>query len=116
MFYDVGCEFDDSAQTVPKLPKPAVPKRIAVVTIIEQERRAALDWHNQRGFSSLRLGLREIERLGYLNLPIPQLATLPCKSPSVATGTTGYFVSAELTVLVSSSAQSCQSCQQDFVT
>jgi Transposase DDE domain len=58
---------------------------IAVVAVIEQGRRAALDWHNQRGLSFLQLGLREIERLGYLNLPIPQLATLPRKSPAAAT-------------------------------
>lgn len=58
---------------------------IAVVTVIEQGRRAALDWHNQRGLSFLQLGLREIERLSYLNLPIPQLAALPRKSPLAAT-------------------------------
>lgn len=58
---------------------------IAAVAVIEQGRRAALDWHSQRGLSFLQLGLREIERLGYLNLPIPQLVALPRKSPSVAT-------------------------------
>jgi hypothetical protein len=58
---------------------------IAVVAVIEQGRRTALDWHSQRGLSFLQLGLREIERSGYLNLPIPQLATLPCKSPPAAT-------------------------------
>lgn len=58
---------------------------VAVVAVIEQGRRATLDGHNQRGLSFLQLGLREIERLGYLNLPIPCLATLPCKSPSAAT-------------------------------
>ncbi len=57
---------------------------IAVVAVIEQGRRAALDWHNQRGLSFLQLGLREIQRLDYLNLPIPRLATLPRKSPSTA--------------------------------
>jgi Transposase DDE domain len=57
---------------------------IAVVAVIEQGRRTALDWHSQRGLSFLQLGLREIERLGYLNLPIPRLATLPRKSPSAA--------------------------------
>lgn len=40
---------------------------------------------SQRGLSFLQLGLREIQRLGYLNLPIPRLATLPQKSPSAAT-------------------------------
>lgn len=57
---------------------------VAVVAVIEQGRRAALDWHHQRGLSFLQLGLREIKRLGYLNLPIPQLATLPRKSPPAA--------------------------------
>jgi len=57
---------------------------IAVVAVIEQGRRTALDWHSQRGLSFLQLGLREIERLGYLNLPIPRLATLPRKSPVAA--------------------------------
>lgn len=57
---------------------------IAVVAVIEQGQRTALDWHSQRGLSFLQLGLREIERLRYLNLPLPQFATLPRKSPSAA--------------------------------
>ncbi|HIK56685.1 MAG TPA: hypothetical protein IGS37_16180 [Synechococcales cyanobacterium M55_K2018_004] len=57
---------------------------IAVVAVIAQGRRSALDWHHQRGLSFLQLGLREIKRLGYLNLPIPQLVALPRKSPSAA--------------------------------
>jgi hypothetical protein len=63
----------------------AIAIAIAVVALIEQGRRAALDWHNQRGLSFLQLGLREIERLGYLNLPIEELAGLPRKSPPAAT-------------------------------
>jgi len=58
---------------------------IAVVAVIEQGRRTTLDWHSQRGLSFLQLGLREIQRLGYLKLPLPRLATLPRKSPSAAT-------------------------------
>lgn len=58
---------------------------IAVVTVIEQGRRTTLDWHNQRGLSFLQLGLREIQRLRYLNLPMPRLTTLPSKSPPAAT-------------------------------
>lgn len=58
---------------------------IAVVAVIEQGRRTALDWHSQRGLSCLQGGLREIECLGYLNRPMPRLATLPHKSPSAAT-------------------------------
>jgi hypothetical protein len=58
---------------------------IAVVAVIEQGRLTGLDWHQQRGLSFLQLGLREIERLRYLNLPLPRLTTLPCKSPPPAT-------------------------------
>lgn len=58
---------------------------IAVVVVVEQRRRTRLDWHTQRGLSFLQLGLREIQRLCYLKLPIPRLATLPRKSPPVAT-------------------------------
>jgi hypothetical protein len=57
---------------------------IAVV-VVAQGRRKMLDWHDQRGLSFLQLGLREIERLCYLHLPIPHFATLPRKSPPPAT-------------------------------
>lgn len=58
---------------------------IAVVVVIHQGQRQVLDWHSQRGFSFLQLGLREIQRLCYQHLPIPSLATLPRKSPPPAT-------------------------------
>jgi hypothetical protein len=58
---------------------------VAVVAVIAQGRRTTLDWHSQRGLSFLRLGLREIQRLLYCNLPLPRLATLPRKSPPAAT-------------------------------
>jgi hypothetical protein len=58
---------------------------IAVVAVFHQGQRTRLDWHSQRGFSFLQLGLREIQRLCYLNRPIPPLATLPPKSPPPAT-------------------------------
>jgi hypothetical protein len=57
---------------------------IAVV-VVAQGRRTLLDWHSQRGLSFLQLGLREIKRLCYQHLPIPQLATLPRNSPPPAT-------------------------------
>jgi hypothetical protein len=58
---------------------------IAVVVVVEQGQRSVLDWHNQRGLSFLQLGLRAIQRLSYLNLPIPRLTSLPRKSPPAAT-------------------------------
>lgn len=53
---------------------------IAVV-VVTQGRRAALDWHAQRGLSFLQLGLRELERLTYLRLPLPTLSVLPRSQP-----------------------------------
>jgi hypothetical protein len=55
------------------------------VVVVGEGRRKMLDWHDQRGLSFLQLGLREIKRLCYQHLPIPQLATLPRKSPPPAT-------------------------------
>ncbi len=52
------------------------------VVVVTQGRRASLDWHAQRGLSFLQLGLRELERLGYLRLPLPALRELPrCQPP-----------------------------------
>lgn len=47
------------------------------IVVVRQGRRATLDWHAQRGLSFLQLGLRELERLGYLTVPIPTLKGLP---------------------------------------
>ncbi len=56
---------------------------IAVV-VVSQDRRQRLDWHDQRGLSFLQLGLREIKRLGYLKLPLPNLVSLPRQNPPPA--------------------------------
>lgn len=56
---------------------------IAVV-VSYQDTRKWLDWYSQRGLSFLQLGLRELKRLCYQQLPIPKFATLPVSSPQVA--------------------------------
>ncbi len=56
---------------------------IAVV-VVSQDRRPLLDWHYQRGLSFLQLGLREIKRLCYLKLPLPNLVSLPRQNPPPA--------------------------------
>ena len=54
---------------------------LAVIVLV-QDRRASLDWHAQRGLSFLQLGLRALERLCYLRLPLPTLASWPrCNPP-----------------------------------
>ena len=45
---------------------------------------ARLDWHPQRGLSFLQLGLRELARLCYQRLPLPQLTALPKIHPPPA--------------------------------
>jgi len=54
------------------------------VVVISQDRRPMLDWHYQRGLSFLQLGLREIKRLCYLKLPLPNLVILPRQNPPPA--------------------------------
>ena len=56
---------------------------IAVV-VVSQGRRQTLDWHSQRGLSFLQLGLRELQRLCYQCLPLPNLAPLPRHNPPPA--------------------------------
>ncbi|NEP20409.1 MAG: transposase [Leptolyngbya sp. SIO4C1] len=46
--------------------------------------RSKLDWHSQRGLSFLQLGLRELARLLYQHLALPQLIPLPTYSPPPA--------------------------------
>ena len=53
-----------------------------MLTLLGQ--RHKIDWHSQRGLSFLQLGLREIERLCYLGLPIPPLLPLPLWRPPPA--------------------------------
>ena len=57
---------------------------VLAVIVVTQGRRASLDWHAQRGLSFLQLGLRELERLGYLGLPLPTLNALPRWQPPTA--------------------------------
>ena len=57
---------------------------VLAVIVVTQGRRASLDWHAQRGLSFLQLGLRELERLGYLGLPLPKLTPLPRWQPPPA--------------------------------
>ena len=54
------------------------------VVVISQDRRPMLDWHYQRGLSFLQLGLREIKRLCYLKIPLPNLVILPRQNPPPA--------------------------------
>jgi hypothetical protein len=54
------------------------------VGVVNEGRRKTLDWHSQRGLSFLQLGLREIKRLCYQSLPIPNLGSLPRRSPPSA--------------------------------
>lgn len=46
--------------------------------------RTSIDWHSQRGLSFFQLGLREIQSLCHLRLPIPPLSQLPRSSPKPA--------------------------------
>lgn len=45
------------------------------ITVLGQ--RAQLDWHSRRGLSFLQLGLRELQRLCHLRLPLPPFQPLP---------------------------------------
>ncbi len=47
--------------------------------------RTQLDWHGQRGLSFLQLGLRQLQRLCYLGLPLPNFEPLPYCNPPTAT-------------------------------
>ncbi|MBE7380675.1 MAG: transposase [Leptolyngbya sp. SIO1E4] len=54
------------------------------VMLVQQGRRAMLDWHGQRGLSLLQLGLRECARLSYHRLMLPLLKRLPQANPPPA--------------------------------
>jgi len=47
--------------------------------------RTQLDWHGQRGLSFLQLGLRQLQRLFHLGLPLPDFEPLPYCNPPTAT-------------------------------
>jgi hypothetical protein len=57
---------------------------VIAVVVVSQGRRQTLDWHSQRGLSFLQLGLREIQRLCYQCLPLPNLVPLPRRNPPPA--------------------------------
>lgn len=54
------------------------------VLLVTTGKRLQLDWHGQRGLSFLQLGLREIARRGYQQLPLPPLTPIPQRSPPKA--------------------------------
>lgn len=53
--------------------------------LTDSGQRLQVDWHGQRGLSFLQLGLRQIQRLCHLGLPLPALAPLPYCNPPTAT-------------------------------
>jgi hypothetical protein len=54
------------------------------ILLVRAGQRLQLDWHGQRGLSWLQLGLREIARRAYQQLPLPPLTPLPQRSPPKA--------------------------------
>ncbi|MBW4540822.1 MAG: transposase [Myxacorys chilensis ATA2-1-KO14] len=52
--------------------------------LVQGGERSRLDWHGERGLSFLQLGLRELARLCYQRLPLPNLVALPKYNPPPA--------------------------------
>jgi hypothetical protein len=52
--------------------------------LVQAGHRSRLDWHGERGLSFLQLGLRQLARLCYERLPLPQLLPLPKSNPPSA--------------------------------
>lgn len=52
--------------------------------LTHQGQRYQVDWHAQWGLSFLQLGLRQLQRLCYQNLPLPLLKPLPLINPPPA--------------------------------
>jgi hypothetical protein len=53
--------------------------------VLHYGQRTHIDWHGERGLSFLQLGLRQLQRLCYLNLPLPVFEPLPYCNPPTAT-------------------------------
>lgn len=53
--------------------------------LLHYGQRTQIDWHGERGLSFLQLGLRQLQRLCYLNLPLPIFEPLPYCNPPTAT-------------------------------
>jgi Transposase DDE domain len=54
------------------------------IEVIAQGRLNSIDWHAQRGLSFLQIGLRYINQLCYLRLPLPPFTSLPRANPPPA--------------------------------
>jgi hypothetical protein len=54
------------------------------IEVIAQGRLNSIDWHTQRGLSFLQIGLRYINQLCYLRLPLPPLPSLSRANPPPA--------------------------------
>jgi hypothetical protein len=54
------------------------------IEVIAQGRLKSIDWHAQRGLSFLQIGLRYINELCYLRMPLPQFVRLPRANPPPA--------------------------------
>lgn len=54
------------------------------IQLVAGGRRQSIDWHSQRGLSFFQLGLRHIQGLCYLRLPLPPLKQFPRSSPKPA--------------------------------
>ncbi len=54
------------------------------VMLVQLGQRSCIDWHAQRGLSFLQLGLRQLHRLCYARLPLPELLPLPLFYPPPA--------------------------------
>jgi hypothetical protein len=51
------------------------------VQVIAQGQLSSIDWHSHRGLSFLQIGLRHINQLCYMRLPLPPLGKLPRGNP-----------------------------------
>jgi hypothetical protein len=54
------------------------------IEVIAQDYLKFIDWHTQRGLSFVQIGLRYINQLCYLRLPLPPLPSLPRVNPPPA--------------------------------